>query len=71
MTADGYLFLTDEHKMIRQAARDFAEKEIAPVAAEYDESGELYHFRAHPQPIGSRAIMTASKQNSAEGTYDR
>jgi len=41
MTADGYLFLTDEHKMIRQAARDFAEKEIAPVAAEYDESGEF------------------------------
>jgi alkylation response protein AidB-like acyl-CoA dehydrogenase len=41
MTADGYLFLTDEHKMIRQAARDFAEKEIAPVATEYDESGEF------------------------------
>lgn len=41
MTADGYLFLTDEHKMIRQAARDFAEKEIAPVAAEFDESGEF------------------------------
>ncbi|KAA3645555.1 MAG: acyl-CoA dehydrogenase [Chloroflexi bacterium] len=27
--------------MIRQAARDFAQKEIAPIAAEHDESGEF------------------------------
>jgi len=33
--------LTDEHKMIRDAARDFAQKEIAPIAAEFDESGEF------------------------------
>ena len=33
--------LTQEHEMIRQAARDFARKEIAPVAAAYDESGEF------------------------------
>jgi len=33
--------LTDEHRMIQQAAREFAEQEIAPVAAEYDESGEF------------------------------
>ncbi len=35
--------LTDEHKMIRDAARDFAQKEIAPIAAEFDESGEFPH----------------------------
>ena len=35
--------LTEEHKMIRDAARDFAENEIAPVAAEFDESGEFPH----------------------------
>lgn len=35
--------LTNEHKMLRDAARDFAEKEIAPVAAEFDESGEFPH----------------------------
>lgn len=35
--------LTDEHKMLRDAARDFAQKEIAPVAAEFDESGEFPH----------------------------
>lgn len=33
--------LTTEHKMIRDAARDFAQKEIAPIAAEFDESGEF------------------------------
>jgi alkylation response protein AidB-like acyl-CoA dehydrogenase len=33
--------LSAEHKMIRDAARDFAQKEIAPVAAEFDESGEF------------------------------
>ncbi len=35
--------LSDEHKMIRDAARDFAQKEIAPIAAEHDESGEFPH----------------------------
>jgi len=32
---------TDEHKMIRDTARDFAQKEIAPIATEFDESGEF------------------------------
>jgi alkylation response protein AidB-like acyl-CoA dehydrogenase len=41
MSADGFLFLTEEHKMIRQAARDFAQKEIVPIAPEYDESGDF------------------------------
>jgi alkylation response protein AidB-like acyl-CoA dehydrogenase len=33
--------ITEEHLMIQQAARDFARKEIAPIAAEFDESGEF------------------------------
>src|SRR5215813_4926686 len=33
--------LSNEHKMIRDAARDFAQKEIAPIAAQFDESGEF------------------------------
>lgn len=33
--------LSAEHKMIQQAARDFAQNEIAPIAAEFDESGEF------------------------------
>lgn len=35
------LELSAEHKMLRQAVRDFAQKEIAPIAAEFDESGEF------------------------------
>lgn len=34
-------FITEEHEMIREAARDFAKNAIAPIAAEYDESGEF------------------------------
>lgn len=34
-------FITEEHEMIRQTARDFATTAIAPIAAEYDESGEF------------------------------
>jgi len=33
--------LSEEHKMIRDAARDFARNEIAAVAAHYDETGEF------------------------------
>lgn len=35
------LTLTAEHNMIRQMAREFAQKEIAPIAAEHDETGEF------------------------------
>ncbi|MDJ0919450.1 MAG: acyl-CoA dehydrogenase family protein [Woeseiaceae bacterium] len=33
--------LTEDHEMIRDAARDFAQNEIAPVAAQFDISGEF------------------------------
>jgi len=35
------LQLSKEHEMLRQAARDFAQNEIAAVAAEFDESGKF------------------------------
>ncbi|HSB91050.1 MAG TPA: acyl-CoA dehydrogenase family protein [Anaerolineales bacterium] len=35
------LTLSPEHEMIRQTAREFAEREIAPVAAQFDETGEF------------------------------
>jgi alkylation response protein AidB-like acyl-CoA dehydrogenase len=41
MSGNGLFSFTDEHEMIRQAARDFAQKEIAPIAEEFDESGEF------------------------------
>ncbi len=33
--------LNEEHHMIREMVREFAQREIAPVAAEYDEKGEF------------------------------
>jgi alkylation response protein AidB-like acyl-CoA dehydrogenase len=42
MAASGpTLALTAEHEMIRQTARDFAQNEIAPIAAQHDETGEF------------------------------
>jgi len=41
MTSNEMFALTAEHEMIRQAARDFAQNEIAPIAAEFDETGEF------------------------------
>jgi alkylation response protein AidB-like acyl-CoA dehydrogenase len=35
------LELTPEHELLRQTARDFAQREIAPVAAHFDETGEF------------------------------
>jgi alkylation response protein AidB-like acyl-CoA dehydrogenase len=35
------LKLTPDHELIRQTARDFAQSEIAPVAAHFDETGEF------------------------------
>ncbi len=35
------LDLTEEHKLIRDTARDFARNEIAPIAAHFDETGEF------------------------------
>jgi alkylation response protein AidB-like acyl-CoA dehydrogenase len=41
MSGSGLFSLTEEHEMIRQAARDFAQNEIAPIAAEFDETGDF------------------------------
>ncbi|MDX1662204.1 MAG: acyl-CoA dehydrogenase [Candidatus Promineifilaceae bacterium] len=34
-------FITEEHRMIQEAARDFAQNAIAPIAPHYDETGEF------------------------------
>ncbi len=41
MTRPLSLAMTEEHEMLLAAVRDFAVREIAPIAAEYDESGEF------------------------------
>ncbi len=33
--------VTEEHEMLRQAVRDFAQNEIVPIAPQFDESGEF------------------------------
>jgi len=54
--SDDLLFpFTEEHEMIRQAARDFAQKAIAPIAAEFDESGEFPHKTI--QKMGEMGFM--------------
>lgn len=35
------LVMTEEHEMLLQAVRDFAQKEIAPIAEEHDETGDF------------------------------
>ncbi len=47
--------LSPEHKMIRDAAREFARNEIAPIAAQYDESGEFPHSTI--QKMGEMGFM--------------
>ena len=33
--------ISEEHEMMQQAARDFAQREIAPIAAQFDETGDF------------------------------
>ena len=47
--------LSAEHKMIRDSARDFAKNEIAPVAGQFDESGDFPH--ATIKKMGSMGFM--------------
>ncbi|MCO5184495.1 MAG: acyl-CoA dehydrogenase family protein [Anaerolineae bacterium] len=41
MTTELFPFITEEHIMIRDAARDFAQNAIAPIAAQFDETGDF------------------------------
>jgi alkylation response protein AidB-like acyl-CoA dehydrogenase len=39
--SDALFPLSSEHRMIRDSARDFAQTEIAPIAAQFDDSGDF------------------------------
>jgi alkylation response protein AidB-like acyl-CoA dehydrogenase len=59
--------LTTEHKMLRDAARDFARKEIAPIAAEFDESGEFPHVTIKKMgDLGFMGIEVPEQYGGAE-----
>jgi alkylation response protein AidB-like acyl-CoA dehydrogenase len=49
------LQLTEEQRAIRDLARDFAQKEIAPIAAQIDESGEFPYETANK--MGELGLM--------------
>ncbi len=49
------LDLTEEHKLIRDTARDFAQNEIAPIAAHFDETGEFPY--ATVKKMGALGLM--------------
>jgi alkylation response protein AidB-like acyl-CoA dehydrogenase len=49
------LQLSDEHRMIRDMARDFAQNEIAPIAAEHDETGEFPYETV--EKMGAQGFM--------------
>mgnify|MGYP000753657761 CR=1 FL=1 len=36
--------LTEEHRMVQQMVRDFANKEVAPVIKDYDRKGDMAPF---------------------------
>jgi len=60
-------YYTDEHKMIQQTARDFAQKEIAPIAAEHDESKEFPHETIRKMgEMGFMGIEVPEKYGGAE-----
>jgi alkylation response protein AidB-like acyl-CoA dehydrogenase len=58
--------LSDEHKMIRDTARDFAQNEIAPVAAQFDESGDFPH--ATIKKMGAMGFMGIEVPEEYGGT---
>ena len=59
--------LSAEHKMLRDAARDFAQKEIAPIAAEFDESGEFPHATIKKMgDLGFMGIEVPERYGGAE-----
>lgn len=63
-----YLFpFTEEHEMIRQTAREFAQNEIAPIAAEFDESGEFpYDTIMKMGEMGFMGIEVAEEYGGVE-----
>jgi alkylation response protein AidB-like acyl-CoA dehydrogenase len=59
--------LSTEHKMLQDTARDFAQKEIAPIAAEFDESGDFPHVTVKKMgELGFMGIEVPEQYGGAE-----
>jgi short-chain 2-methylacyl-CoA dehydrogenase len=62
--------LSDEQRAIRDLCRDFAQGEVAPKAAQYDESGEFpYDLVAGMARLGLFAIPFAEEIGGAGGDF--
>lgn len=58
--------LNDEQRMFRDAVRDFCQKELAPYAAEVDESGELRWAAIKKMPpLGLTGLQTPEQYGGA------
>jgi alkylation response protein AidB-like acyl-CoA dehydrogenase len=59
--------LNAEHTMLRDTARDFAQREIAPIAAEFDENGEFpYKTIKKMGSMGFMGIEVPDRYGGAE-----
>ncbi|HEY5268716.1 MAG TPA: acyl-CoA dehydrogenase family protein, partial [Anaerolineales bacterium] len=65
----GLISLTEEHEMIHQAARDLAQKEITPIAAEFDGTGEVPIVQ--PQALRQRVNDLEQRVASLEADLGR
>jgi short/branched chain acyl-CoA dehydrogenase len=62
--------LNDEQRAIRDLARDFAEREVAPVAGRFDETGEFpYELVAHMGRLGFFALPFPERIGGAGGDF--
>ena len=63
--------LTDEHKLMRQMVRDFAEAEIAPGAAERDETETFDRALMYDKlgELGLSGIVFPEEYGGAEADY--
>lgn len=52
-----FLELSEEQKLIQEAARDFAKNELEPVAAELDRSGDRTPFMANLKKLANLGFM--------------
>jgi len=64
------MMLTEEQEMIRDMAREFARKELAPHAAEWDKTGELpMEVLHHMGRLGLMGMTVPAQWNGSETDY--
>ncbi|MBI2609499.1 MAG: acyl-CoA dehydrogenase family protein [Deltaproteobacteria bacterium] len=64
------MFEKEEHKLLRQTIRAFAEKELAPIAAEIDEKDEFPEkLFKKLGPLGILGITASEKYSGAEAGF--